>query len=289
MDANALPTAFDLAALRRRLEAGAVGHTIEYIPEVASTMPIAANLVQRAAIRSGIVVLTERQTAGRGRHARPWITPAGRAILISVGLKPPGLRLPPTHLAAAAGLATLDALAAVAPEIRSRLSLKWPNDVLIGPPPDQAAGPAAKTAGILIESAFGASGALLYAVIGIGINANQTSAELPTVAPPAVPATSLRVVMGHAVDRTDLVVHLCRSLETRLDLAPDLLLAGWRAQLSTLGQRVAVYRTDAAHAAPVIGLAVDVDASGALIVQDDAGARHVCIAGDVSLQPTAHP
>jgi BirA family biotin operon repressor/biotin-[acetyl-CoA-carboxylase] ligase len=270
----------DQERLRRQLAGSAIGHTVEVYSSLPSTMPVAAALVNRPDIRSGVVVVAEEQTAGRGRYSRTWHAPARTALLASIALKPPHLRLSPAYLPIAAGLAVLDAVSACVPALSDQISLKWPNDLLLGPTPAEAG----KVAGILIETSLDTQGHLAYAVVGCGINANQTADELPPIAPPAPPPISLRLAHGAPVDRTDLLVHLCRALGPRLATPPDGLLAAWRARLSTLGQPVAVY--EQGQSAPIVtGLAVDVDASAALIVQDAKGIRHAIHAGDVSLRP----
>ncbi|HXF63859.1 MAG TPA: biotin--[acetyl-CoA-carboxylase] ligase [Caldilineaceae bacterium] len=275
------PTApLDEERLRRQLAGSAIGHTVQVYASLPSTMPVAANLIRRPEVRSGVVVVAEEQTAGRGRHSRSWFAPARTALLVSIALKPPHLRLSASYLPIAAGLAVLDAVSACVPELSEQFSLKWPNDLLLGPAPAEAG----KVAGILIETVLDAQGHLAYAVIGCGINANQTADELPQVAPPAPPPMSLRLARGAPVDRTDLLIHLCRALGPWLATPADGLLAAWRARLSTLGQPIAVY--EQGQTTPLLtGLAVDVDASAVLVVQDAEGVRHAIHAGEVSLRP----
>lgn len=273
-------TPLDEERIRRQLAGSAIGHTVEIHASLPSTMPVAADLVRRPEVRSGVVVVAEEQTAGRGRHSRSWYAPARTALLVSIALKPPHLRLAAGYLPIAAGLAALDAVIACVPELSGHLSLKWPNDLLLGPTPTEAG----KVAGILIETVLDTQGHLAYAVIGCGINANQTAGELPAVAPPAPSPISLRLARGAPVDRTDLLIHLCRALGPRLATPADALLAAWRANLATLGQPVAVY--ERGQTTPwLTGIAVDVDAGAALVVQDDAGVRHTIHAGEVSLRP----
>jgi BirA family biotin operon repressor/biotin-[acetyl-CoA-carboxylase] ligase len=269
----------DAERLRSQLWGSPIGHRVEIHSSLPSTMPVAAALVRRSDLRSGVVVVAEEQTAGRGRYTRSWLAPAGLALLVSIGLKPPHLRLPPSFLPIAAGLATLDAVEACTPELAPLLTLKWPNDLLLGASPTQAA----KVAGILVETSLSTLGKPEIAVIGCGINANQGTDELPPTAPFAPLPTSLCLAHGAPIDRTELLIHLCRALSVRLAHTPDTLLAAWRAHLGTLGQQVAVYPHDQS-VATVTGLAVDVDSTGALIIQDDQGMRHVVHAGDVSLR-----
>jgi BirA family biotin operon repressor/biotin-[acetyl-CoA-carboxylase] ligase len=265
----------DIERARAQLAGASVGHTVVYRAQTASTMADAAALAQDASAApgaSGTVVVADAQSAGRGRMARRWEAPAGKALLVSVLLGGDRLPAQPGLLPAAAGLAVLEAIAAVA---SLPVGLKWPNDVLVGRDPTQAR----KVAGILAESSF-AGGAPAHAVLGIGVNANQAAGELPPVAPSAPQPTSLALELGHPVDRTALLVALCHALGRTLALPPDELLAAWRARLWTLGKPVTVHLPGTE---PLRGLAVDVAADGALVVEAG-GQRHAVYAGDVSLR-----
>ena len=102
-----------------------------------------------------------------------------------------------------AGIAIVQAITQVAPELTDEIGLKWPNDVLLGA--DLATG--RKVAGVLIETAY-RQNRMEHAIVGMGINVNQDATGLPTV-PPDVPLpTSLRLYVGRPVDRTDLLVAL---------------------------------------------------------------------------------
>lgn len=274
-------TWLDLPRLRRSLAGSSIGHTIDYALDLPSTMPAAAAQIDSPHARSGLVVVAEEQTDGRGRQGRAWYAPPATAILATIALKPPHLRLPPTHLPMAAGVAARDAIASGVPALANRLGLKWPNDLLLDPTPQQAR----KLGGILIQTALSPTGDLLHAVIGIGINANQTAHQLPNLAPPALPPTSLRLALGAPVDRTALLIALCQALAAAVETAPDALLKRWREHLSTLGQPVTIYALGDPTPA-LTGLAVDVTPGGALLIRDDTGRLHTVDAGDVSLRQT---
>jgi BirA family biotin operon repressor/biotin-[acetyl-CoA-carboxylase] ligase len=138
----------------------------------------------------GAIVVADHQTAGRGRLGRNWEAPAGTAILCSVLLKPPPERHAP-ELSLVAGVAVADML-----ERATGLSvqIKWPNDVMLR---------RRKVAGCLAEGRDGA------VVLGIGVNVNQTSDELPEN------AGSLRTLTGRAWDREELLASLLDDLEGR--------------------------------------------------------------------------
>lgn len=118
-------------------------------------------------------ITARRQTAGRGRRGKEWISIPGNlyATLLLIDPAPPARS---AELSFVAALAVHDAIADRAPELQPRLSLKWPNDVLHND---------AKLAGILLESEHAAQ--RLAVAIGIGINCRHHPAQT------AFPATDL--------------------------------------------------------------------------------------------------
>jgi BirA family biotin operon repressor/biotin-[acetyl-CoA-carboxylase] ligase len=141
----------------------------------------------------GATVATDHQTEGRGRLGRTWVDTPGRALLCSIVLRP---RRP------VAEWPTLSVIAgeAVAAALPLEASVLHPNDVVVG---------TRKIAGILPESADG------RVVLGIGINVNQTAAELPADA--RKPPTSLRLELGRELERAPLLAAILRELEGRYD------------------------------------------------------------------------
>ena len=145
----------------------------------------------------GAVAVAEEQTEGRGRLGRSWHAPAGTAVLVSVLLRPdvPAARLP--ELSVVAGHAVAEALAA---ETGVSATVKFPNDVLVG---------GRKVAGILAEASEG------RVALGIGVNVNQTSEQLPADA--QMEPTSLLLETGREIDRARLLAAVLEQLERRYE------------------------------------------------------------------------
>lgn len=302
----------DLAEVATVLNHSAIGHTIEYRPQVSSTMPLAHERAVEPQTRSGTMIVTDEQTAGRGRSTRRWITPAGEALLTSLILKPP-FPVPFQQLPMVAGLAALDAIRAVQPLLGQRVGLKWPNDLLVGTDMYNCY----KVGGILMEARFTGSDPS-HVVIGMGINVDQSPVDLPPSVPGAPPPLSLnhfaREVVAHGdstsgttvmpsyhlITRTALLIALCQAWNNLLTPHPHLsqmVLARWRNALWTLGNPVIVQERDMAQRQsegggeseefPSVlceGTAVDVTDGGQLQVLDAAGHTHLVDAGDVSLR-----
>ena len=274
MQQGSIESPLDIERLRAELSECAVGHTIEYYRSIESTMAPAHALAEQAGVRSGALVLADEQTAGRGRLHRQWDAPFGRALLLSVALRAEQIANAPV-LPMIAGLAVLHALERVGLP-SAGFGLKWPNDVVCG----ERAGRQRKIGGILVESAL-SGGSFSHAVIGIGLNVNQQPDELPHVELPAPQPASLLMESGSPVDRTLLLLELCRAIADQLAASPSSLAAEWRERLWTLGRAVTVHQHDGSE---FTGIAVSVTENGSLIVENAEGVRTVD-AGDVSLQP----
>lgn len=223
----------------------------------------------RAGAPEGVVLVTDHQTAGRGRLGRVWEAPPGSSLLVSVLCRP---RLPVgrAHLVTvAAGLAAADALADVA---GFRPGLKWPNDVVVETPAGTR-----KLAGLLAEAVV-AGGALDAVVVGMGMNVRWPH---PLPEELAATATAANHVAGRDVDRDDVLAAWLAAFGRRYaalhaDAGVAATAAAHRAACVTLGRRVAVEVADGV----VEGEAVDVDDDGHLVV--DAGGRRTSLAvGDV--------
>ncbi len=269
----------NLDFLTKQLHLCPIGHTIDYYQSIPSTMPVAHALAAQPATRSGTLVIAEEQTAGRGRLQRRWEAPPGQALLLSIILKPP-LPVPVLLLPMLIGVAAVRALASLAPTLTGHVGIKWPNDLLVG----NNMADAGKVAGILVESAFQGTEPA-YVIVGIGINVNQAADSLPPAQPGAPPPTSLRLYAGTVLDRHTVLVALCQTLGA-LCATPisQMLLSGeWRAHLWTLGQWVVVRERgmDDDHFS---GQAVDVTATGGLVVEDSQGQRRLFSAGDVTVR-----
>ncbi|MFF0150386.1 biotin--[acetyl-CoA-carboxylase] ligase [Micromonospora sp. NPDC005203] len=271
------------ARLRRALVAPNGPWTrLEMHAETGSTNADAAEAA-RAGEPEGLVVVAERQTAGRGRRGRVWQSPPRAGIATSVLLRP-GVAVPdrdwrpvpPTGygwLPLLAGVALVEAVARLA-ELDA--TLKWPNDLLID---------GAKCAGVLAEAVPGRVPDQPPAIVlGIGLNVTLRAEELP-VNPTGLPATSLQLAGAAATDRDPLLRALLRSVADWYDrwrsAGGDAVASGLRdaylAACATIGREVRVLLPDGET---VTGTASGVDPDGQLQLATPTGARTLA-AGDV--------
>ncbi len=243
-----------------------VGRSLRYFEETTSTSQIAWGLGEEGAPH-GTVVVADRQTKGKGRAGRSWISPSGVNLYLSILLRPD---LPPAHapeLTLVAAVAVCEALREAGCE---RARIKWPNDVEIG---------ARKACGILTELCADASG-VDFVVVGIGVDVNMKAEELPDEIKDL--ATSVRIALGKPYPRARLLARLLERFEAWLDRYEDegfgVVRARWTALSSTVGSRV---RLRAADGKAIEGRAESIDEGGHLVVRTDSGALEKVIAGDV--------
>jgi BirA family biotin operon repressor/biotin-[acetyl-CoA-carboxylase] ligase len=209
-------------------------------------------------------ITASSQSAGRGRQARNWSSPPGNLFASLLLIDPaPQARAP--ELSFVAALALHDAVSSHAEQLSTRLSFKWPNDLLLD---------SAKIAGILIEAERTAEDALAV-VIGFGLNCGSHPQATP------YPATDL-AHCGFAV-----------SAELAFDALTDAMLArlaqwdrgtgfasiraDWLARADGLGMPIRV-RTGQRD---VGGIFADIDAHGRIIVLLPDGGREAIGAGEV--------
>ena len=249
------------AAVRQGLYTHVVGRRIQYFPELKSTMDEAARLADEGA-EEGAVVIAERQSAGRGRQGRSWVSQPGN-LLFSVLFRPEMAQLPFISLIGGVAVAR-----AVRKTTGLTSDIKWPNDLMLD---------GRKAAGILAESAI-IGDSVCYAVLGIGINVALDTSDTEEI---SAFATSVNAVAGREVERESLLRQLLLELDdlyTRLRRGESPI-GEWRDLLETKGRRVVAFAGNERHH----GLAEDVDEAGNLLLRLDDGRLMTLTAGDVTL------
>jgi BirA family biotin operon repressor/biotin-[acetyl-CoA-carboxylase] ligase len=248
--------------ISRNLKTNFVGQKVIAYPSLTSTNDI-AKLEAKKGAREGTVVVTEEQTAGRGRLKRAWLSPKG-SIALSIILHPTPARLP--SLIMVASLAVVHCIEKVS---GLEAQIKWPNDVLVN---------GKKVCGILIESDVRGN-AVDYAVIGIGLNVNLNTADFPEI---AVTATSISQELGEKISRREMIRCLLVEVENLYLALPegDSVFREWRERLVTLGKEVNINSGKASYK----GIAESVASDGSLFLRQPDGNLIKIVAGDVSLR-----
>jgi BirA family biotin operon repressor/biotin-[acetyl-CoA-carboxylase] ligase len=241
-----------------------VANGILAVPETGSTNQDLLSLADSKNHPEFFTLVTEYQTAGRGRLDRKWQASPGSSVMASVLLRP-SFKDP-------AGISWLSLMMAEAirtalAELGTDSKIKWPNDVLVS---------GLKISGVLAE----ANSDLSAVVVGFGINVSQTTKELPTSS-----ATSLLVAGTSSVDRDELLAQTLRSFKALylelLDASGDAVASGLRERIiassATIGELVEVSFPDGTSA---VGEAVAIDEGGRLQVLTSSKTLSVS-AGDV--------
>jgi BirA family biotin operon repressor/biotin-[acetyl-CoA-carboxylase] ligase len=250
----AVPADLEMALDGVRPRLRRIGSSLLFFPTIGSTNDEAMSKVRDGASSEGLVVVADRQTAGRGRRGHTWFSPPGSGLYVSVVLMPSRAADEPARatmlLTLAAGVALAEALDTAA---GVAVRLKWPNDLFIA---------RRKVGGVLAERSTG--GGVDAVVLGYGINVGAASfpPELTDV------ATSLETELGHAVDRGRVFAATLAALDRRYDdlLAGrfDAILQAWRQRApAAIGSRV----TFAGASGPVSGITAGIADDGALLVK----------------------
>lgn len=256
-------------SIRSRLGDHPWADSIHVFDEVGSTNTLAKELAAKGA-PAGTVLIADRQSAGRGRLGRSFLSPGGMGIYLSVILRPNCRPQELMHLTCAAAEAMCDAVAAA---FGFRPWIKWTNDLVVEN---------RKLGGILTELTLGPRTQLVDSVIiGIGVNCRQKAGDFD----PAIRdmACSAAMVTGSDVDRNILAAEMIRTLE-RYDrgLLWDRaeMLKSYRMDCMTLGKHISILRGDEVRYAE----ALDIDDEGGLIVRYDSGEIGTVTSGEVSVR-----
>ena len=240
-----------------RREGAVLTQRIRTVAETGSTN---ADMIALATsgLEERIWLRADRQTGGRGRQGREWVSPGGNlyaSTLVRIRLSDP----PAATLALVAAVALEEAVSAYLPGV---ITLKWPNDLLIG---------GAKLSGILLERAGEA------VVVGIGVNLSHHPTDTDRV------ATSL-AAHGVVVDPADFIETLAeafaRWVERWRGEGIDVVRRRWIACAHPVGTPLTARLPDGTA---IDGLFDGLDAEGALILRLADGTRRVIHAGDVFL------
>lgn len=258
-------TAWEIQAGRGAQEIGTKIHAFSHVD---STNTVAFRLALNGA-SEGEVVVVESQTAGKGRMGRQWESPSGVNIYLSIILRPP---FPPSKIPMITLMTAIVCAEAIEEVTEVLPAIKWPNDLLI----DEK-----KIGGILTEADMEMD-RINFVIVGIGINVNIPARAFP----PSIrdTATSLQEAFGKEVSRVPLIQALLRKFElwyTRFkEGRGEKIKRRWEELSQIRGKEVSVDFMGET----VKGQALEIDADGALLVQEAGGAVKRIVAGDVHVR-----
>jgi BirA family biotin operon repressor/biotin-[acetyl-CoA-carboxylase] ligase len=229
---------------------------IHYFPEISSTMDAARELAKRGT-SEGTIVIAEVQTCGRGRLSREWLSPEG-GIYFTLILRP---RIGPAYAPRINLMASVAVAATIGKLFGLKAELKWPNDVLIE---------GRKVCGILAEM-DAEMDVVNFVNVGIGINANTAIPQFEKT------VTSLKDALGREICRKEFLSALLTEIEGQQPLLmKSNLLEEWKKLSVTLDKDVRI----TAPGEVIVGRAIEIDTTGALIVKERDGSLTKAMAGD---------
>ncbi len=256
----------DPILLKTRLGALAGRFDVDALDECDST---SSELMRRAdrGAPAGTVIVADRQSAGRGRRGRSWLSSPESSLTFSLLWRFPGNASGLSGLSLAVGLGLAKALETLG---AGGIRLKWPNDVLL-----QSGDDFAKLAGILIELSGDRRG--MQAIIGVGLNLAAPEADLPQ------PVAGLQQACAPA-ERHEVLAVILASLARVLDTFGGEGFVGlkneWQSYHAWQDQTVQILGEGAE---PLLGCCLGVDDDGSLLLATERGIERI-FSGDVSLR-----
>jgi BirA family biotin operon repressor/biotin-[acetyl-CoA-carboxylase] ligase len=250
--------------LRDGLQAKIFGKKIYSFETIDSTNSCARTLAGCWA-EEGTIVISEFQSAGRGRLGRTWVADAGENLMFSLILRP---KITPDAMNLLSLVAAVGIARGIEKHTGIRVLCKWPNDLLCG---------GQKIAGILLEGSL-AGDRIDSVIVGIGVNVNQR--QFPDDI--ASRATSLTLVTGRLLERAGLFRTILQCLEeeysTQAKSGFKDAVARWLEYAPLIGKHITV----ATDGAVIEGTVRGINAGGGLIVSSQDG-EHTFLAGDVTI------
>ena len=270
------PSPFDLSEIEAALKTNEIGRAPGVPNELWQTIDSTNNramLLAKQGAPHGVMVIARQQSAGRGRLGRSWVSPLDAGLYVSFLLRPVKFKPQIALVTLAAGFACAKAINVM---FGIKIGIKWVNDLVLS---------GRKLGGILSElylppeqNSGGGDEAL---IVGIGINIEPKDQDIPDEIRSQM--AWLAEIAPTGLDRNLLVARIALELEQAIDALADGeiddILNGWRQYSVTLGEPVIATIGNAT----VTGVAIDVDSTGALIVETKDG-RRTLHAGEVTLR-----
>ncbi len=244
-----------------------IGRIVYYYDTITSTNIEAKKIAPSE--KEGTILVSESQTAGRGRLGRRWQSPKGKGIWMSIILKP---KIPPIQVA------KMTLIGAVAVNLALKdmgidSYIKWPNDIVIN---------GKKVCGILTEMSCELN-MINYVIMGIGINVNLGKDDFKGEVFDT--GTSLKIETGKEINRKELLAKVLNKFEElyipfveKNDLSKVIEISKENSIL--LGKEVRIICNDKEK----IGKAIDINEEGELVIEYRNGEIENVLSGEVSVR-----
>ncbi len=249
------------------LQTDIIGRKIYYFDKIDSTQNFALELAQKPH-ENGSLVIAERQTQGRGRLNRRWVSPKG-GIWMSILLKP---NFESSYTSLFPMVTSLALAVSIEKTLKIKTELKWPNDLTIK---------GKKIAGILIDASI-ESNKIDYIIIGIGINfkikpeivtksiKSQKNYDITTLIKKDQNANPIELVQ-------QFLFELEQSYNSVVSDAIGQIRKEWSKRSSTIGKNITATTTTGI----LKGKAIGIDKTGALLLSNKGKVQRL-LAGDIT-------
>jgi len=239
-----------------------------YHPVVGSTNDLALDWVREGAA-DWSMVLSDEQTAGRGRKSRRWEMNPGKGLAMSLILRP--TEAEKEHIIRFTALGALGLVQALK-NYGLEAEIKWPNDVLLK---------GEKVGGVLVETAWMGE-AIEACVIGMGVNVAHGS--VPKSLDLRMPATSVEDVLSGPVNRWEMLAEILRSMMTLRDtVTKDTFIEDWNHHLAFRNHWVKFhFSSGEAESVRILGI----DDDGKLNLQHSDGRLEAVNSGEIVVEST---
>jgi BirA family transcriptional regulator, biotin operon repressor / biotin---[acetyl-CoA-carboxylase] ligase len=245
-----------------------LGKEVIYEKSTTSTQEIAHKLAN-SGVKEGTIVVADEQVGGKGRLGRPWYSPIGTGIWLSMILKP---KIPPQQAPQLTLLTAVAVIRGIRAVTGLQCDIKWPNDILLE---------GKKLVGILTEMQADPD-QIHSVIIGIGINVNQLTFpdEINEI------ATSLRLIKQEEINRASVIKSVMEHFEQlyELFLAEGFLPIKkmWEAHAITIGRNIIARSISGS----IQGFAKGITDDGVLLLEDDLGVIHKIYSADIEFNVT---
>lgn len=255
------------AGILSGLSTETVGRNLVVFDEIDSTNNEAKRMAENGAM-AGTLVISDSQTAGKGRRGRNWSSPRGSSIYMTLMMRPD---INPVKAPMLTLVAAMAARMAVYDASGIQSMIKWPNDLVCN---------GKKICGILTEMSAEPD-FINYVVIGIGINVNIEGFpdEIKDM------ATSLKIESGHDVDRNHIISEFCNYFEGFYDKfinggGMKMLTEEYNANLINCGRQIRVLDPSGEFT----GISEGINENGELKVIKEDGSAVTVMSGEVSVR-----
>lgn len=243
-----------------------IGNEIIYYNEIESTNSKLMELAKKNATE-GTVMLTDKQTKGKGRLEREWIAEERKNIFMSLLIRP---KIPPYKASGITQVVALSVLEALESLYNIKFTIKWPNDIIAN---------GKKVCGILCEM-DGELDKLNFIVIGIGINTNQNTIDNEI----KHKATSLKIESGLSIERKVIVASVLNRFEENYETFKEYGITPFIKKLKEYSALINKNVKISNSFKEFTGKIIDIDDEGYLIVKTNEGEIKSIIGGDISIR-----